>query len=144
MKDLCALLDAHADAEHFRRAFGSNDAGGVCVFYDAVVSGMATGRPLFEVDVMTPHVVKYYNAGNAGARLEPPHDGDSPNPVNFLTVAQGTRFAFAVGLRRTVSRTDRPEAEAARSKAVEWMKAALYELGVGSKTAAGYGVFRIG
>jgi CRISPR-associated protein Cmr6 len=100
MEALCELLDAHADAEHFRRAFGSNDAGGVCVFYDAVVSGMAAGRPLFEVDVMTPHFREYYEDVNSKSPKfnKPPHDGDSPNPVNFLTVAQGTRFAFAVGL----------------------------------------------
>jgi CRISPR-associated protein Cmr6 len=89
---------------------------------------------LFEVDVMTPHFVKYYNSANAGKQIEPPSDNDSPNPINFLTVAAGTEFAFAVGVRRGF---DKSLAE----QAAKWLKTALYEMGIGAKTAAGYGVF---
>lgn len=121
-------------AEQFRAIFGSTDYGGACIFYDAVVSELPQSGTLFEVDVMTPHFVKYYNSANAGKQIEPPSDNDSPNPINFLTVAAGTEFAFAVGVRRGF---DKSLAE----QAAKWLKTALYEMGIGAKTAAGYGVF---
>ncbi|MCL4880528.1 MAG: type III-B CRISPR module RAMP protein Cmr6 [Anaerolineae bacterium] len=121
-------------AGQFRAIFGSTDYGGACIFYDAVVSALPQSGALFEVDVMTPHFVKYYNSANAGKQIEPPSDNDSPNPLNFLTVAAGTEFAFAVGVRRGF---DKSLAE----QAAKWLKTALYEMGIGAKTAAGYGVF---
>lgn len=141
-----ALVDAleqYADANLYRAAFGSQEAGGACVFYDAVVApGPAQGhRPLYEVDVMTPHFKDYYDDVN-GVRptyQRPPHDGQNPVPITFLTVAARTRFAFAVGLRQPL-RAD-PFAQVARNRTVEWLRSALHELGVGAKTAAGYGVF---
>jgi CRISPR-associated protein Cmr6 len=121
-------------AEQFRAIFGSTDYGGACIFYDAVVSALPQSGTLFEVDVMTPHFVKYYNSANAGKQIEPPSDNDLPTPINFLTVAAGTEFAFAVGVRRGF---DKSLAE----QAATWLKTALYEMGIGAKTAAGYGVF---
>lgn len=135
--DLKAELESRNQveaAEYFRAIFGSTDNGGACIFYDAVVSALPVSGTLFEVDVMTPHFVKYYNSANAGKTIEPPSDDDSPNPINFLTVAAGTHFAFAVGLRRGF---DPLLAE----KAATWLKAALWEMGIGAKTAVGYGVF---
>lgn len=129
MKDL-----QREEVDRFRDIFGSTDNAGACIFYDSVVSALPQSGTLFEVDVMTPHFVKYYNSANAGKQIEPPSDNDSPNPINFLTVAAATKFAFAVGVRRGF---DKSLAE----QAVEWLKTALYEMGIGAKTAAGYGVF---
>lgn len=116
----------------YRTAFGSQEQGGACIFYDAVVAGLPQNGTLFEADVMTPHFVEYYTTSGE----QPPHDAGNPNPITFMTVAAGTTFAFAVGLR--------PGGDtAAREQAVLWLKDALRELGIGAKTAAGYGVFRI-
>lgn len=118
-------------AKHFHRAFGSQDAGGICIFYDSVAAGLPPGS-LFEADVMTPHFSDYYSE-----KSRFPSDDQSPIPVTFLTVAPRTTFAFAVGLRRGA------DAEAAQTaqQAAEWLTAGLQELGIGSKTAAGYGAF---
>jgi len=114
----------------YRTAFGSQEAGGACIFYDAVVARLSPQGALFEADVMTPHFADYYT--NTGEK--PPDDAGNPNPITFVTVAAGTTFAFAVGLR--------PGGDpAAREQAVAWLKAALHELGIGAKTAAGYGIF---
>ncbi len=119
-------------AAHYRSAFGSQEAGGACIFYDAVVARLSDQGTLFEADVMTPHFGDYYTSGGE----QPPHDADSPNPITFVTVAAGTTFAFAVGLR--------PNGDpAVGDQAVRWLQAALGELGIGAKTAAGYGVFEV-
>jgi CRISPR-associated protein Cmr6 len=114
----------------FCAIFGSQEEAGACVFYDGVLSEFPNGT-LFTVDVMTPHFSQYYRTSGG----EAPHDGDSPIPVSFLTVREGTRFAFAVGLRREINDDN------LRKQARRWLRAALYELGIGAKTAAGYGVF---
>jgi len=122
--------DQFPEAAHYRAAFGSQESGGACIFYDAIVAKFSPQGALFEADVMTPHFVDYYTS----AGQKPPHDGGNPNPISFVTVAAGTTFAFAVGLR--------PGGDpAAREQAVAWLKAALHELGIGAKTAAGYGIF---
>lgn len=125
---------ATASSQNLRHAFcaifGSKVEAGACIFYDGVLSEFPNGT-LFTVDVMTPHFSQYYRASGG----EAPHDADSPIPVSFLTVREGTRFAFAIGLRRGV------EDDNLRKQARRWLRAALYELGIGAKTAAGYGVF---
>jgi CRISPR-associated protein Cmr6 len=123
--------DIEKDIDSFRAIFGSTDYGGVCIFYDAVVSALPQTGTLFEVDVMTPHFPDYYTSSGS----KPPSDDQNPNPINFLTVATGTEFAFAVGVRR------RDFDKSLAEKAVKWLKTALYEMGIGAKTAAGYGVF---
>jgi CRISPR-associated protein Cmr6 len=122
----------HADADYYRRAFGSQEVGGACVFHDALVSRLQAGS-IFAVDVMTPHYKDYYTSG--GTKV--PHDGDAPNPVSFLTVKEGTYFGFAVGLRYGT------EDAALMRRAAQWLALALDELGIGSKTAAGYGAFKL-
>lgn len=120
-------------AQAYGVAFGSQDGAGECIFYDALIAG-TKGLPsqgtLFEVDVMTPHFFKYYSTEGK----EPPHDADNPNPVSFMTVAARTTFAFAVGARQNST------LEFAKAVST-WTQSALTELGIGAKTAAGYGVF---
>lgn len=121
------------EAVYYRKAFGTQEDAGECVFYDAVISNMEPEAPLFVLDVMTPHFVDYYtsNAGKA------PHDGGDPRPVNYVTVSEKVTFAFAVGQRAIVRDFDPEMIKMVR----RWLRAALQELGVGAKTAAGYGVF---
>jgi CRISPR-associated protein Cmr6 len=115
----------------FRLAFGDTTQAGHCIFYEGLVQPPIP-EYLFELDVMTPHFPDYYK--NEGKK--PPSDDQNPVPISFVTVAAGTHFAFAVGLRRGSDQSE---------KLVEWalghLQKGLSELGIGAKTAAGYGVF---
>ena len=91
--------------------------------------------PKLEVDVLTPHYPRYYKAMAKGPPSQGPVDWDSPNPVTFLTVAAGTRFRI-----RLLS-----DGRAANNrKAFKWawdqLLKGLELLGLGAKTAVGYGV----
>lgn len=136
------IFEKNQEATLWRLAFGNQTQAGICIFHDAVIKPPLP-PVLFEADVMTPHFKDYYDAVNKEspdyARAPAPHDGQNPNPILFLTVAARTQFAFAVGLRKSgiEGATD------AQALAAQWLKKGLYELGVGAKTAAGYGVFSI-
>jgi CRISPR-associated protein Cmr6 len=116
--------------EVYREMFGLQGEAGACVFYDAVLAPPLPEQ-LFKVDVMTPHYVNYYRESGAQA----PDEGGKLNPVNYVTVSEGVRFAFAIGKRRTTDKLHLAHAE-------KLLREALYWLGVGSKTASGYGVFK--
>lgn len=120
----------------FGRETKSDDAvqwRGVLTFWDVLPA-----LKRLRVDVMTGHHGEYL-MGNGS-----PHDSESPNPVNFLTVPPGSRFRFhvgcatgrlgAIGATELVGRW-RPLVEAAFEHAFEW-------LGFGAKTAVGYGAMR--
>jgi CRISPR-associated protein Cmr6 len=134
-------LNDHRLGNEWRTIFGNQKVAGACVFHDAVIKP-PLNKALFELDVMTPHFKDYYDDLNKEnpdyARADPPHDGQNPNPIMFITVAAKTQFSFAVGLRAAA----RQELEV-QKQAVEWLKKALNELGVGAKTGSGYGVFQI-
>lgn len=100
---------------------------GQLVFFDAIpVDGLR-----LEMDVMTPHYPDYYQGKT------PPTPWQSPVPITFLTVAPGTTFAFAVGLRLGVAEPGRR----LRALAETWLRKGLAELGFGAKTTSGYGRF---
>jgi CRISPR-associated protein Cmr6 len=84
-----------------------------------------------EAEVMTPHYMEYYRG------KEPPADWHSPNPIPFLTVADGQTFVFALAPRRLENEDDMSDMELAAG----WLEEALVEIGAGAKTAAGYGRF---
>lgn len=115
---------------HYRRAFGSQGSAGVCQFFDGVLSEF-NSETLFTLEVMTPHFFRYYSDSGKSA----PNDADNPNPVSFLTISAGNDFAFAVG-GRGVSKDDDTV-----KQAFKWLRAALQEMGVGSKTSSGFGYF---
>lgn len=125
--------DTSKSAAMFRLAFGTQEAAGGFIFYDAVPTG-GMERGLFAADVMTPHFVKYYSTGGGEAA----HDRDNPNPVSFVTVDAGVEFAFAIGARKGADLT---EDELTWGAGV--MIDALETLGIGAKTAAGYGVLTL-
>jgi CRISPR-associated protein Cmr6 len=91
--------------------------------------------PTVVVDVLTPHVKPYYDQGNtlgaegdAAAELtEPPAEYHNPVPVRFLAVS-GQKFrALLLG----------PTGDVA--PVAEMLCQALDDMGIGGKTAAGYG-----
>jgi CRISPR-associated protein Cmr6 len=104
---------------------GEHARGSAC-FLDAIP---ADGPVAVAVDVLTPHVKPYNEsmAGSSGRQPMPPAEYHNPVPVNFLTVSG----AFAVDLHGL----DERDIELAAG----WLTAAANELGLGAKTAAGYG-----
>lgn len=122
----------HEVARNYRAVFGTQSARGRVVFFDAV----PVMPPKLVVDVMNPHYGPYYQEKG---KKTPPADYLSPVPVYFLAVESGSRFAFAVAARNIEGAEGAPLARLACS----WMKDALNTIGVGGKTSAGYGYFKI-
>ena len=104
--------------------FGSQGEAGKVIFLDAV----PTQPPTLEPDIMNNHYPDYYG------KDKPPTPYQNPNPVYFLTLGKKSQFAFAVAGREPNERT-----EQLVNIATEWLCQGLSELGIGAKTAAGYG-----
>jgi len=117
-RDFAVWQEASAD---FYKVFGTTESRGAVTFFDAY----PTQAPKLKLDIMNPHYAPYYSDAN---QRTPPADYHSPVPVYFLTVER-TPFSFALASH---DRQLRGTAEA-------WLRAALTEIGIGSKTAAGYG-----
>lgn len=101
---------------------------GTVIFFDA----LPMEKTELEIDVMTPHYGPYYQED--GETKEPPADWHSPTPIYFLTVAARQKFLFSVAPRKEKDKQD-------VSTVVQWLKEALSEIGIGGKTAVGYGRF---
>ena len=112
------------DDATLQRIFGSQEAAGSVLFFDAMP---VNGRVAFDLDIMNAHYPKYYGESQL------PTNSQDPNPVLFLTVAK-TTFLFALAPRR-------PQDAADTQLAIQWLQKALQEYGVGGKTSAGYGYF---
>lgn len=108
--------------------FGGEKAAGRVVFYDALP---VEGKFALALDVLTPHHRGYYEKDG------PPADWDSPEPFTFVTVVE-TTFDVWLGARSAA----RGDVEAL-ARAAEALSQALEESGVGGKTAAGYGRFKV-
>ncbi|HXH11953.1 MAG TPA: type III-B CRISPR module RAMP protein Cmr6 [Alphaproteobacteria bacterium] len=124
--------DDRMEKEHLKEIFGTTDAEGRAIFFDALPAHV----PTLEVDIMNPHYRDYYEKNS------PPADDLSPSPIFFLTVAAGTSFTFAVALKQRPEETPKAT-QALLANAVQCLKDGLKELGVGAKTAAGYGYFEV-
>jgi CRISPR-associated protein Cmr6 len=90
-----------------------------------------------DVEIVNPHQPKYYREAAkprpSSAKLIP-DPTDNPMPIRFLTVPRGVTFVFRI--------LPSPRSSSADVADAIWvLQAALEELGVGAKTAAGYGTF---
>ena len=118
--------------ENFHRLlFGTTDDSGCVVFHDAWFVPGSDPQPL-RLDVMTPHH-KDYNRDPGDDKFAAPTDFDSPNPVAFLSV-QG-EFHVAVSWNGPPS----DQSAAWTALALELLRQALEQWGVGGKTSSGYG-----
>ncbi len=87
---------------------------------------------VLELDVMSTHVPSYYRTRGA----TPPIDHESPSVVPFLVVKARTEWVFGLSPRPgAMSKADLDQAE-------QLLRNALRTLGIGAKTAVGYGHFR--
>lgn len=120
---------------------GERDDAGQLIFFDA----LPTEWPVLALDVMTPHMGRWYAEGGgiADADREPervPADWHAPIPVPFLVVKQAT-FLFGIAPRPGVDWGERDPAEEVEA-ALATLAEALTTLGAGAKTAVGYGRFK--
>ena len=130
------------DTERFSKSqlielFGSerNDvvmSGGELQFFDA----LPLDCPELMLDVMTPHGGDWYQDGasKAGDANTLPADWQSPVPITFLVVKQA-RFLFSLTARTT-------QAQALLPEIMQALEQALGMLGIGAKTAVGYGIMQ--
>lgn len=141
IQELCSVSkDARISIGRFRTIFGwQGEAGAIC-FVDAIYAG--EDPPIYAADVMTPHYVNYYTE-NGG---KPPAEDDNPNPVSFITVDRDNTFAFGLIPRLSAFTLFKGEDRTANlttalDVTTDWLNKGLSLMGVGSKTAAGYGFF---
>ncbi|MDX2255530.1 MAG: type III-B CRISPR module RAMP protein Cmr6 [Pseudanabaenaceae cyanobacterium bins.39] len=122
--------EAEKNPDHdFANIFGTQDQAGKVIFLDAV----ATEAPTLEPDIMNCHYPDYY-----GGKTPNPTPYQSPNPVYFLTLGRKSKFGFAL------AGCDSSNSTAALVRLAEkWLKSGLQELGIGAKTAAGYGYLEV-
>ncbi len=109
--------------------FGKTEDRGCIIFHDAWLTPESL-NPL-KLDVLTPHHPKWNDIKDPAA----PTDFDSPTPVPFLSVA-GT-FHVAVSWHGP----DSEEAPKWTDLAMDCLRDALFNRGVGGKTSSGYGRF---
>jgi len=98
------------------------------------LGGMPLGDVALELDVMTPHYTDWYQKGpekKSGRWINTPSDWCSPTPICFIAIPAGQKFVFHLAGKHESEVMD----------AAEWAKQALETIGVGAKTAAGYGYF---
>lgn len=127
-------LEERTDHPDVQRIFGMQERAGSVLFFDALpLNGQAT----FVVDIMNPHYPDYYNTLKSNA-ITPPANNQSPNPIPFLAVKEGTTFTFALAPRNPNELQHREEVKLVK----EWLQKALQKYGVGGKTGAGYGYFQ--
>jgi len=103
---------------------------GTVIFLDALPCAPVR----LEADVLTPHYRPYYEGVGENC---PPADWYLPSPVLFATVAENQPFLFTIlprGGRDTGGVDD-------VALAITLLKDALLNLGIGAKTAVGYGRF---
>jgi CRISPR-associated protein Cmr6 len=116
----------------FYTIFGTTEEKGRVIFFDAYPTD--AGRLKLEPDILNPHYSDYYQKKtDKQGKPIPPADYLSPVPTYFLTVAKGSPFQFVVASKNLDL----------AAKAKEWLTCALKELGVGGKTAAGYGFMEV-
>ncbi len=111
-----------------RRIFGSQEASGTVIFFDALPQA---GRFTLAPDIINTHYPRYYSEHQL------PTNDQSTQPFTFLTVTN-TIFVFALAARHSVHDESKDDVVLAR----RWLQEALQEYGVGGKTSAGYGYFK--
>jgi CRISPR-associated protein Cmr6 len=101
---------------------------GKVVFLDAV----PLQRQCLEKDVLAPHYSEYYRGNEKW-----PSDGENVIPMFLPAVRREVVFQFAVQLAVAAKGEDK-----LLDTAQEWIKSALQEFGIGSKTGSNYGYFK--
>jgi CRISPR-associated protein Cmr6 len=141
------------DKEQISRLFGTggdNDGqAGAIIVFDALpsqppkskaeTSTLPSHPPQLELDIINPHYSDYYK----NPATTPPADYLDPSPVFFLAVAPGQSFRFFLAPRLGFYSKQNGIAAYSAADDLETAKQllinALVHLGIGAKTAVGYG-----
>lgn len=114
--------------------FGSTDTNkskrGQLIFLDAYPRGNVE----LKVDIMNPHFGKYYDGTN-----KQPVETESPVPIKFLTIKQGTEFVFNCAYL-PLDEKDRSD-DKVKDDVEKMFSTAFSKVGFGGKTSIGYGRF---
>jgi len=114
-------LDKKEEIKKIVETFGNQQQKGKLIILDAY----PTNFEGFDIDIMNPHFPDYYD------KDEPPADWQNPNPITFLTIPAGTKFKFFF---KNVDIYD--------GNLKEDLQKAFKNIGIGGKTALGYGLFK--
>lgn len=116
-----------------REIFGLTDDAGSVIFFDA----FPLSSVRVELDVMTPHYPSYYRDRGKDNR-RPPDGTEDPVPILFLIVPPEQSFRFSLAHRWDPQVPSK--IRVARCKlARKLLENALRGIGIGAKTAIGYG-----
>ncbi len=118
----------HQGRSYYNLLFGTKDDGGVIRFEDGWIHPDSLADQGLLADVMAPHHQKWQTEEDVA-----PTDFESPIPVPFLSVAGCFHVAICW------QGPEHAQAEAWTKRAMELLKAALVEWGIGGKTSSGYG-----
>ncbi len=97
-----------------------------------VLDAYPVGEVQLKVDIMNPHYTKYYDGTN-----KKPVETESPNPIKFLAVQEGTEFVFNCAFMPL-----QPEDKCDEKEIYAMFETAFEVVGFGGKTAIGYGRFK--
>ena len=92
-------------------------------------------RKCLEIEILTPHYPVYYKEPQKW-----PSDKEQPIILQFPAIKSNTQFRFALGF--ALPFRSNQDSEDCLDKIEEWVKLALKELGIGSKTGSNYGYFK--
>ena len=126
--------------DYIEQLFGTEDEKqknkrcGVITFLDAYP---VKSQALISMDVATPHYKEYYTKSGKNPNAL---DDENPIPLAFPVVNKNVPFNFNLLLMNKL--IDDNQASFLLGLAGKCLKFALAELGVGAKTAAGYGWFK--
>jgi len=109
--------------------FGTEESKGNIIFLDAYPLNI----PNIQLDIMNPHYPKYYQK-----KQELPKENESPVPIVFKVVEEGSKFIFRVLVNK--QKFSDTELETALVKVRSTLHKVLEE-GIGAKNALGYGRF---
>ena len=115
--------------EEVIKIFGTQKQKGEVIFFDALPI-IEQNKDIITLDVMNVHYRDYYQDKSGKT---PPGDWMNPNPIFFLAVEKGTKFRFCVASK----------SQELAEKAMELLKEAVKNIGIGAKTSAGYGYFEV-
>ncbi len=123
------LKGKQTQLQKFQLIFGTQDRQGCIIFFDAFPEDFD-----IEYDIMNPHYGPYYSD------KQPPADYYNPTPIPFL-VLKNAQFTFHLGVKNRLISSERKDN--LLNTALNWLKEALTNYGLGAKTALGYGLFKI-
>ena len=117
--------------------FGCSEKDGALAGQLVVLDAYPLKTPELGEEILNPHYSEYYQ-GKRG-----PSEDQRPIPVKFLVVKPGAEFVFRVLLRLPYDKAPFRNPEKLWCMVHENIRKALTEVGMGAKTALGFGRFRV-